>query len=69
MSACSESDLRTKTMHATKMMQSTIVLLREGLAEVTDPKAQALFETSAEVLEGLIKAFNHYEKKTEKAWQ
>jgi hypothetical protein len=51
------------------MMQSTVVLLREGSADLTDPKAQALFETSAEVLGGLIKAFDHYENKTEKAWQ
>jgi len=69
MSACSENDPRTKAMHVRKMMQSTGVLLREGLAELTDPKAQALFETSAEVLGGLTKAFEHYENKTEKAWK
>lgn len=69
MSTYSENDPRTRTVHVRKMMQSTVVLLREGSADLTDPKAQALFETSAEVLGGLIKAFDHYENKTEKAWQ
>lgn len=43
--------------------------LREEVDETTEPKAQALFETAAEVLEGLAKAFEHYENKSEKAWQ
>jgi hypothetical protein len=43
--------------------------LREDIGKITEPKAQALFETSAEVLGGLAKAFNDYEKKSEPAWQ
>jgi hypothetical protein len=43
--------------------------LREDVGKITEPKAQALFETSAEVLTGLVKAFEDYEKKVEKAWQ
>jgi hypothetical protein len=34
-----------------------------------EPKAQALFETAAEVLTGLVKAFDDYEKKSEEAWR
>ena len=34
-----------------------------------EPKAQALFETAAEVLTGLVKAFDDYEKKNEAAWR
>ncbi len=34
-----------------------------------EPKAQALFETSAAVLTGLAKAFDDYEKRGEEAWQ
>ena len=30
---------------------------------------QAMFETAAEVLGGLAKAFHDYQQKTEKAWQ
>ena len=43
--------------------------LREDVGKVAEPKAQALFETSAEVLIGLVKAFEDYEKKNEVAWR
>jgi tRNA(Ile2) C34 agmatinyltransferase TiaS len=43
--------------------------LREDVGKVTEPKARALFETSAEVFAGLIKAFDDYEKKSEAAWR
>ena len=43
--------------------------LREDVDKVDDPKAKALFEVSAEVIDGLQKAFNDYEKKNESAWQ
>ena len=43
--------------------------LREDVGKVTEPKAQALFETSAEVLTGLVKAFDDYKKKSEEAWR
>jgi len=33
------------------------------------PKAQALFETAAEVLLGLAKVFEDFEQKNEKAWK
>jgi hypothetical protein len=36
---------------------------------VTDPKALALFETTAEVLQGLITAYEHFEQKSEPVWQ
>jgi hypothetical protein len=39
------------------------------LVKVTEPKAQALFETSAEVLTGLAKAFDDFENKSEAAWR
>jgi len=37
--------------------------------KVNDPKAQALFESSAEVLTGLKKAFTDYEQQNEPAWK
>ena len=43
--------------------------LRADIEKITEPKAQALFETSAEVLLGLVKAFDDYEKKSEAAWR
>jgi len=42
---------------------------REHGAQAEDPKCAALCETSAEVLEGLEKAYTHYHEKSEKAWQ
>jgi hypothetical protein len=50
-------------------MHQLINHLREDIGKVTEPKVQALFETSAEVLTGLAKAFDDYEKKNETAWQ
>ena len=50
-------------------MRQLIEHLREDVGKVTEPKAQALFETSAEVLTGLVKAFDDYEKKREAAWR
>jgi hypothetical protein len=38
-------------------------------AQVNDPRAQALFETLAEVLGGAIKALNDYQQGNEAAWK
>lgn len=43
--------------------------LRDDVDKVDDPKAKALFEVSAEVIDGLQKAFNDYAKKNESAWK
>ena len=50
-------------------MYALIEQLRADADGITEPKAQALFETSAEVLVGLVKAFDDYEKKNEPAWR
>jgi hypothetical protein len=50
-------------------MRQLIDHLREDVGKVTEPKVQALFETSAEVLTGLVKAFDDYEKNNEAAWR
>ena len=50
-------------------MGQLIAHLREDVGKITEPKAQSLFETSAEVLTGLVKAFDDYEKKSETAWK
>jgi len=42
--------------------------LRQDVQKVDDLRAKALFETSAEVLGGLDKAFSDYESKNEAAW-
>jgi hypothetical protein len=41
--------------------------VREDITKVDEPQLKAMFETSAEVLGGLMKAFSDYEKKNEAA--
>ncbi len=36
--------------------------------KISDPKAKALFETAADVLDGLEKAFSDYQSENEGAW-
>jgi hypothetical protein len=43
--------------------------MREDVDKVDDPKFKAMFETSAEVLGGLVKAFSDFEQKNEAAWR
>ena len=50
-------------------MRQLIDHLRKDVEKIVEPKAQALFETSAEVLTGLVKAFDDYEKGSEAAWR
>jgi hypothetical protein len=46
-----------------------IARLRADVEKVEEPKLKAMFETSAEVLGGLTKAFRDYERKNEPAWR
>ncbi|HUI15396.1 MAG TPA: hypothetical protein VL048_18205 [Xanthobacteraceae bacterium] len=49
--------------------QELIDHLRSDVRKIDDPRAKAMFETSAEVLGGLKKAFSDYEAKNEAAWR
>ncbi len=64
-----ENDPIHHTRKLAVQMRELIAHLRADVGKVAEPKAQALFETSAEVLTGLVKAFDDYEKKNEKAWR
>ena len=61
------SDPRAHAGNIQQMLTEIIDHLRDDIDKVTEPKAQVLFETSAEVLIGLRTAFEHYEKGSEKA--
>jgi hypothetical protein len=63
------SDLHPHLDELKSMLSEFIERARQDIGTVADPKAQALFETSAEVVTGLITAFEHYENKSEPAWQ
>ena len=62
------SDPRQHTRRMEKVFHDTAVHLREDVRVIRDPRARALFETAAEVLGGLEKAFHDYDKKDELAW-
>lgn len=63
-----ESDPRRHTQKLKQMLRDTANHAREDVSKVSDPKAQALFETTAEVLLGLAKAYDDFDQKNEKAW-
>lgn len=64
-----ENDPRHHTLKIKNMLQDSMQHIRQDTAKVSDPKAQALFETSAEVLNGLITAYDHFEQRSEGAWK
>jgi hypothetical protein len=43
--------------------------LRRDVTKVHDPKARALFNTAADVLNGLVKAFADYEQNAKTEWK
>ena len=62
-------DPRAHTANVRKEFRILIDHLRDDIGKIDDPKAQALFETAAEVISGLDTAFEHYEEKSERAWK
>jgi hypothetical protein len=52
-----------------RRLKETMDHLREDVEKVDEPQLKAMFETSAEVLGGLVKAFHDYEQKNESAWR
>lgn len=64
-----ESDPQRHTDYVRGQLDELIKHLREDITKVKEPQAKALFETTAEVLGGLVKAFEHYEEASEAAWE
>lgn len=64
-----ENDPRHHTANIRKMLTELVDHARSDATKITDPKAQALFETTAEVLIGIRKAFEDYEQRNEPAWK
>ncbi|MCB8984367.1 MAG: hypothetical protein H6659_11115 [Ardenticatenaceae bacterium] len=64
-----ENDPRHHTQTIQARLDDLIDHLRQDIQKVDEPKAEALFETTAEVLEGLKTAYAHYEEKSEAAWR
>jgi cytoplasmic iron level regulating protein YaaA (DUF328/UPF0246 family) len=64
-----ERDPIHHTQKMQKRLTETMQHLREDIEKVDEPELKAMFETSAEVLGGLVKAFRDYEQKNEPAWR
>ncbi len=69
MSQRSENDPRRHTANIQQMLGEVRDHVREDAGKVDDPKAEALFETTAEVLQGLITAYQHFDRRAEEAWR
>ena len=69
METIASKDPRAHTANVRKEFRELIDHLREDIDKMDEPKAQALFETAAEVITGLDTAFKHFEEKSEKAWE
>ncbi|AHE66922.1 hypothetical protein Loa_01369 [Legionella oakridgensis ATCC 33761 = DSM 21215] len=52
-----------------RLFKEQVEHLRKDITEIDESPCKAMFETSAEVLLGLIKAFEDYKEKKETAWQ
>ena len=69
METIASKDPRAHTANVRKEFRELIDHLRRDINKIDEPKAQALFETAAEVISGLDTAFKHYEEKNEDAWK
>jgi hypothetical protein len=64
-----QRDTRYHVQTMKARLQEMITYLRVDIDKLDEPQVKAMFETSAEVLGGLTKAFSDYERKNEKAWR
>jgi len=62
------SDAKEHAQHIEKYITALKNLCHDEIKFVSDPKAKALFETSAEVMNGLEKAFSDFQSENEGAW-
>jgi hypothetical protein len=67
MASASEKDPRHHARKMQKALQDFRDHLRGDIEKVDEPQLKAVFETAAEVLGGLAKAFRDYEQKNESA--
>jgi hypothetical protein len=69
MASAADRDPRHHTQKMKKALRDIKTHLREDIEKVDEPRLKAMFETSAEVIGGLEKAFSDYEQKNEAAWR
>ncbi|KFL29458.1 hypothetical protein JP75_21130 [Devosia riboflavina] len=69
MASETDRDPRHQTQQMQQRLQELMDHLRQDIEKVDEPQLKAMFETSAEVLGGIKKAFSDYESKNESAWR
>jgi hypothetical protein len=69
MATASQKNPQHHTQKMKERLKETVTHLRQDIDKVDEPQLKAMFETSAEVLTGLVKALDDYEKKNESAWR
>ena len=67
MTELAENDPRHHTAKVKDLRDELVVHLREDTSKFDEPRAKAMFETAAEVLLGLRKAFDDHDRGTEEA--
>jgi hypothetical protein len=65
----SEDNPRRHTAKLKALLTEVAEHVRQDVLKVNDARAQALFETTAEVVGGLKAACEHYEARSEPAWR
>src|SRR3954452_16796506 len=63
------NNAQTHAAEVRRMLKEVMERARAGIGSGGDPKAEAHFETSAEVLAGFVKAYDDYGKGDEAAWK
>jgi len=60
-------------VHHTQKMQKRLgeisAHLRQDIEKVDEPQMKVMFEAAAEVLDGLVRTFQHYEDRQKGAWR
>ena len=64
-----DADPRHHTQKMQARLREIMDHLRADIKKVDEPQFKAMFETAAEVIGGLVKAFQDCEKKSEPAWR
>ena len=57
-----EDNPRYHVVKVRGMLNAVVKHCREDIDKVSEPKARALFETTADVLDGLINVYSRYER-------
>lgn len=64
-----QNEVWSAIIATSKDIDELVKKIRKNIGKVNYPKADAVFETSAEVLLGLKKAYDDFLKHEERAWR